>query len=312
MRTSILSFAILSALVLTGCNDKETQAKLLQAEREVVQLKADLEKSQAELQAAQDKLNKISSEIPTLNVKPITIFSAKEEFKRTQPKDDEYGYTESYINYHVETVETGYEWLDNLLYQQLIGKLDENLAESPEVLKKIKALPTNKDRFKALMQFYYEGDLQSSKNFESLGNEYEFFLTYIGQRQNVISFAQYTSTYSGGAHGMNWSNYYHIDTETKSIIKLEDLFATKNHPALKKFLWESYKDYQYRLDNKIKENEFYTPESELYISPDFYFDAEGINFVYPPYAIGPYAEGEIILKVYWGQVKDIINPKYRW
>lgn len=270
MKRHILAMMIAASFALAGCEDKQTQAKLQSAEQSLVQLKAVLEKSQEELKSAQDELNQLKANVPSLNVKSVTLF--------------EQG------SHVLNGLETGYDWLDNLLYQQLVGKI--SLPDNPEKENQIKALATNKEKLIALIQHNYQSAVEGP-------SEFQLNLQYLGQRNNVISFVASYDTYSGGAHGMHWSKYIHVDSDSKTVIGLEDLVSKEAQRKLKKALWESYKEYR-------------MPLNDFDISPDFYFSHEGIKFVYPPYAIGSYAEGEITLTLYWWEAKDLINKKYLW
>ncbi|WP_439234663.1 hypothetical protein [Lonepinella koalarum] len=74
MKKSLITLIIVSTLMLSACEDKDMQTKLQAAEQTISQLNADLEKSQSELKAIQEGANKYQTEIPTLNVKPVTLF----------------------------------------------------------------------------------------------------------------------------------------------------------------------------------------------------------------------------------------------
>jgi len=306
MKKSLITLIIVSTLMLSACEDKNMQTKLQAAEQTISQLNADLEKSQSELKAIQQGANKYQTEIPTLNVKPVTLFEKKQEFKR-DPKTvkEEYDITDSYIDYHLSTVETGYVWLDDLLYNEMIGQPE---LEDQQKLQEINAISSAKQRLLKLFDSYYQEGLISSQSFESIGNELSISMNYVGQRQNILTFYQTTYFFSGGAHGNGWTHYINIDSNKKSMISLDDLVAKQHQAKLQELLWESYIEHNQTSD----ESSFYTNKQDFYVSTEFYFTPEGVSFVYPPYAIGPFAEGEITLQVYWQQLEDIVNPSYLW
>ncbi|WP_439258893.1 DUF3298 domain-containing protein [Lonepinella sp. BR2930] len=308
MKKSLITLLIASTLLLSACEDKEMQTKLQTAEQTISQLNADLEKSQSELKAIQEGANKYQTEIPTLNVKPVTLFEKKQEFKRdpkTTKEEYDIDITDSYIDYHLSTVETGYAWLDDLLYNEMIGQPE---LEDKQKLQEINAISSAKQRLLKLFDSYYQEGLTSSQSFESFGNELSLSMNYAGQRQNILTFYQTTYIFSGGAHGNGWTHYINIDSNKKSIISLDDLVAKQNQDKLKELLWGSYAEHNQTAD----ESSFYTNKQDFYVSTEFYFTPEGVSFVYPPYAIGPFAEGEITLQVYWQQLEDIVNPSYLW
>ncbi|WP_439287487.1 DUF3298 domain-containing protein [Lonepinella sp. BR2357] len=304
MKKSLLALLIASTLVLSACDDKDTQAKLQTAEQTISQLNAQLEKSQAELKVAQEK----RTEVPALQVKPVTLFEKRQEFNRDPDsiKEDDFGVSQSYVDYHLSSVETGITWLDDLLYNELIG--DISTTEDKNLLAELKALPTPKDRLLKLYEVYYQEGLAEAKEFNTFGNELSDSVFYLGQRQNVVTFSHSMYTFTGGAHGNGWTDYINVDINKKAKIKLDDLIPKANQQQVQDLLWEAYKTYRQERSN----GELYASQKDVTVSEAFYFTAEGINFVYPPYAIGYYAEGEITLTLYWNQVENLINKAYLW
>ncbi|MFZ7157555.1 RsiV family protein [Avibacterium gallinarum] len=86
---------------------------------------------------------------------------------------------------------------------------------------------------------------------------------------------------------------------------LEKLVSQENQPKLRNVLWKVH-------TQDLEQGEApFTSLEDFYISPEFYFDQEGIHFVYPPYELNSYAEGERTLDLYWGQTEiELLNPEY--
>ena len=83
MKKALLPLLI-SIAMLASCNDKdvaELTQKLQTAEQTTAQLKADLEKSQTELE-------KVRAEIPALFVTPVVSFEKSEKVTFDPPKDN--------------------------------------------------------------------------------------------------------------------------------------------------------------------------------------------------------------------------------
>lgn len=278
MKKILLALMLVATFSVTACKDKQTEQS--------------------------------SSEIPYLAVKSVPIINKSERFERTLPsnkneeiEDDDFGYTHSYIAYNVSTVETGYAWLDKLLYDEMIGEPE---LEDKEKEKAIKALPTAKEKLVALANYFYEQNLVSAKDFESLGYQLDNILSYVGQRENILTFTTFNHSYTGGAHGMYWTDYIIIDTKKKTRINLTAVFAEKDQDRLKADLWDVYKM------REEDEEALFTSKSDFYISTSFYFNQDGVSFVYRPYALGPFAEGEITLTLPWHIAKEYINSEYNW
>lgn len=314
MKKSILALLIASTLALSACEDKQTEQKLAQAEQNISQLKTDLEKTKQQLADSQQLLEKNKAQIPSLMVKSVEILKKEEQFKRDKPKnEDEFAITESHIDYDISGVETGYQWLDDLLYQQLLKEFTLEEMEDKAKQQEFQQIANPAERYKAVINYFYNLEKNDAQKFEVNGMEHQTNLTYMGQRNNILSFNIFHNVYTGGAHGMYWNNYINIDTDTKSIVSLNDLVSPEKQAQLKQLLWESYKDYvMQRSSEPVKEEELFTNKQDFSISEEFSFSPDGVEFYYPPYAIGSYAEGEIKLVVYWQQIKDIITKKYLW
>ena len=111
--------------------------------------------------------------------------------------------------------------------------------------------------------------------------------------------------YSGGAHGMYSTQFLNIDLTKKTLLDIDDVINPDQHDKLKELLWETY--------SNASNNETFTPKSEFYVEKDFYFSHDGITFIYPPYAIGSFAEGEKELTVYWWELKEnkLLSPQFQ-
>ena len=101
------------------------------------------------------------------------------------------------------------------------------------------------------------------------------------------------------------TQFLNIDLTKKNLLDIDDVINPDQHDKLKELLWETY--------SNASNNETFTSKSEFYVEKDFYFSHDGITFVYPPYAIGSFAEGEKELTVYWWQLKEnkLLSPQFQ-
>ena len=299
MKKALLPLLI-SIAMLASCNDKdvaELTQKLQTAEQTTAQLKADLEKSQTELQ-------KVRAEIPALFVTPVVSFEKSEKVTFDPPKDN---LQESRIEYLVQTVETNVDWLDKLLYRDLVDGLIGDSGEAFETSEKVKQIRQQenaKQQLIDLLSLRYNDELAMVRNGDVFAIDYKISLDFEGQRQNILSFVKETYTFSGGAHGMYWTNYINIDSSTKSVIKLSTLFTDENMKKAENSLWDQYR-FSY---GENSDNDTFTVRKDFFVSESFYFTNDGIVFVYPPYALGPYAQGQMTLALNGSELDGLINP----
>jgi len=262
MRKALLPLLI-SVVMLASCNDKEVAEltqKLQTAEQTTAQLKADLEKSQTELEKAR-------AEIPALFVKPVECFKKSEKVTFDPPKDN---LQESRIEYLVQTVETNVDWLDKLLYRDLVDGLIGDSGETFEASEKVKQIRQQenaKQQLIDLLALRYNDELSIVRNGEVFAIDYKISLDFEGQRQNILSFVKETYIFSGGAHGMYWTNYINIDSNTKSVIKLSTLFTDENMKKVENSLWDQYR-FSYGENSG---NDTFTLRKDFFVSESFYF-----------------------------------------
>jgi len=145
---------------------------------------------------------------------------------------------------------------------------------------------------------------------------------------NVVSILGYVFSFTGGAHPNH--SYFSVNfvKNTQEMINLEDLFDNMETALdeISKFVISNIlMQKSERLNEKITEDEWVAegawPEIKNYsifvFVPDKENSIEGLKFIFPPYQIGPYVEGEyevtvptnIFYKNLKNQYKDIFEIK---
>lgn len=295
MKKSLLSLLISCAFLLSSCNEKDTQAlreKLKQAEQTITQLNQDLAKSQQDLTALQ-------TQIPALNVEIEPLFSKLEQIKL--PVGNDFGRTESELYYFTSIAKTGLDWLDNLLIRNTLlsndGKVN-NQVTGMEREEALKLIEKNYQDSKATLQEYGDIAIRDSSQ-----------ITYVGQRDNIATFIQYWDSYTGGAHDLYSTNYLNVDLNKKTMISLDSLMSKAHQEQAKAILWNCY--LEKRMEAQDAKAEPFISEADFDLVDNFYFSREGINFVYPVYALAPFAEGEVTLTLYWNDANKLVSTDYQ-
>lgn len=125
----------------------------------------------------------------------------------------------------------------------------------------------------------------------------------------VLSVNGSSYDYSGGAHGYGSDWGTTIDLQSGAELTLSRL--AEDIPG---FLDKTMELVLLELANNAEEDELF-PDYESYVkenleSVNWYLDAAGIEFVFTPYEIGPYASGNIVVCVPYGEVADYMKPEY--
>ncbi|MDG6882294.1 Protein of uncharacterised function (DUF3298) [Phocoenobacter uteri] len=278
MKKLFLSSLIMSTLLLVGCNDDKAEQKIQQLEAQVKQL------TQEQMVKVEDK---------------VVLFQKQDE---TYP-----------VEFSITTLKTNKEWLNSLLVEQLLVKQ----MESKQELK----IENPKAELIKIMEQKYQNEMNEAKELfadqpkEKISGTYfsavdHTNMDYVGQKENIATFTQSYYSYIGGAHGMYHTNYINVDLNKQKMLTLDDLFSQENQAKLKEMLWQRYEPQYNSADGNM--GFFFKSKQKLYLPADFYFSAVGINFVYPVYEIGAYADGQKELMLYWQEIEELIKPEYRF
>lgn len=304
MKKSLLTILIASAL-LSACNEKETalSQKIQENEQTITQLKTDLDAAQSELSRLRTETEKSKNTFPTLNTMPEVLFDKTETVKPQQNTTEEQqeeaiAAEEANLTFNVSTITTGVQWLDNLLLDSLINNVlpDDSKASNGQDRKAV---------LLTLLENHYQSDQKLLKEGGAIAVEYSVNIDYLGQRNNIAAFVLFQYSYSGGAHGMHYSKHINVDTNSRKVLTLDNIVPKEQQAALKTLLWKAY------LESLQKGEKPFVAEKDFTVSAEFYFDINGLNFVYPPYAIGPYSEGEITLMLSWNEANQILNNEFQ-
>ena len=279
MKKTLVAALISSVILLTGCQDKDTEAKIKQLNQIVAQLSAKNTKLKEQIEKT----------VPAIFVENDEIFNQSEIIKHPKSKED-YQPEETKIEYSISTIKTNIDWLNDLLWK----KLTEN-----EETKNI-----SREQFVARYQTAFEEDKKEVKETPSFGISHSMWTDFIAQKEKLATFAISYYNYEGGAHGIEGNRYFTIDLTTRHILTLNDLFNEKDLPKVKTLLWEQY-------NNSNKEYEPVIGADSFNLSNNIYLDSRGVHFIYDVYEIAPYAAGEQDLLLYFGQLEELFKPEFK-
>ena len=279
MKKTLVAALISSVILLTSCQDKDTETKIKQLNQTVAQLTTENVKLKEQIEKT----------VPAIFVENEEIFNQSEIIKHPKSKED-YQPEETKIEYSISTIKTNIDWLNDLLWK----KLTEN-----EETKNI-----SREQFVARYQTAFQEDKKEVKETPSLGISHSMWTDFIAQKEKLATFAISFYDYEGGAHGIEGNRYFTIDLTTRHILTLNDLFNEKDLPKVKTLLWEQY-------NNSNKEYEPVIGADSFSLSNNIYLDSRGVHFIYDVYEIAPYVAGEQDLFLYFGQLEELFRPEFK-
>ena len=288
MKKLFIAVLVAGVMGLTACHDKDTQKQ--------AETIAQLNEQVATLQKQVTDL----AENQMIRVEPEVLFQKTEKipFSTSEGNNQEW----HQVKFDITTLKTSSDWLTELLLNEVIKRfgVDKNIKID------------NKQQFIEFLQHNMADALKEAKEYEMSAYETQMLTEYLGQRENIATFTIFSHNYTGGAHGLYGTDFVLVDLKKKAVIKVEDIFVKSAQDKLKSLLWERYRN-QYRNEQGELIEPFMSKD-DFYVSENVYFSREGITFVYPPYALGSYAEGEkeLTLSFYENDLKSILTPEFQF
>ncbi|AWX13146.1 DUF3298 domain-containing protein [Mergibacter septicus] len=233
--------------------------------------------------------------IPLLKVETQPIIQAQKCLKAEQ---------QACYQVDIQTIKTNIEWI-NHYFEEAIRKqlkLDE-VAVIPENWSE----KDQKNLSLAELKQNYLADLSGlmQQEFAPFGYFQFYRPRFFAQNQALAMFVEDFYLFSGGAHGYGSTNYLNFDLKLGKKLTVDDLLLSDQKDGLLEKLSQAYAQY---LSTKAEDN-----SSEGYsvdIIDNFTFTADSLVFSYPPYYLGSYAEGTIVLSIPYTELIGILKPAY--
>ena len=130
---------------------------------------------------------------------------------------------------------------------------------------------------------------------------------YLGHVNDFELFEINSYVFTGGAHGMPYSEYLIFDPQTKSQIQLADMLQPNKKSRFKALAYNAYKDWVKTVADDVTSYEKNWPFT---LSENVTLTDKGIDIRYQHYAIGPYAYGMPVLSIPYNKLSGIIKPRF--
>ena len=146
-----------------------------------------------------------------------------------------------------------------------------------------------------------------SSSVYSFNNEHSVEGFSLLSDKQIYSYGIDRSVYMGGAHGLETRNYFNFDLKTGKVITEKDLYIPNYEAALtdliKKRIVEESNEIKTIAD--LEESIYWT--DSIKPNGNFFITDEGINYVFNPYEIAPYAFGETEVSLSYESLKGILK-----
>jgi hypothetical protein len=180
-------------------------------------------------------------------------------------------------------------------------------VEEPEII-----FSKNKDKFFK----EYEKEYRDVEDSMLKHNPYTFSvdetkrLIIVYQSSKILSVANYSYAYAGGAHGNYGTNYLSLDLVNKRRLLLTNILTRGGEARLPALLEKYFREY-YKVDMNTSLAKAGLFDSTIQPNDNFFVTTKGINFSYTPYEIGPYAMGEINIFIPLTELNNYLQPSFK-
>jgi hypothetical protein len=123
---------------------------------------------------------------------------------------------------------------------------------------------------------------------------------------NLLSLGFFTYSYTGGAHGNYGTHAATFDARTGRALRFSDIFRPNTTAQLSALLEQTVRR-TLRQPPSVKLDEFLFVK-KMPVTRNMYLTSSGAVFIYTPYEIAAYAQGEIRLFVPLEQLRPLLKP----
>ena len=140
-------------------------------------------------------------------------------------------------------------------------------------------------------------------NWESLQ-----FMHILYNDNHFLTFYIISYAFTGGAHGLETSEFYVVDLQRGKIVTLSDIFTTGYEKQLPSMITAKFKEMNsLRADQKLSAAGFFI--DDVLPNENFYMTGQGIGFFYNHYEIAPYAYSPNSCFIPFGEMKAFLNTE---
>ncbi|ERL55355.1 DUF3298 and DUF4163 domain-containing protein [Psychrobacter aquaticus] len=203
----------------------------------------------------------------------------------------------------VKYLKTNHDWINNIINTRInYFVVNSQPTESAPIKKK----NTQADVKSAIDNFIHSQFIEQPEDRQW---PYELIVTpnYLGHVNDFELFEIDSYSYTGGAHGMSYNEYFIFDLTTKTQVKLDDMLIVGQKPRFKALAYDAYKTWVKTVDDDVSSYEKNWPFT---LSDNVTLTDKGINIRYQHYSIGPYAYGMPMLSIPYSKLEGVIKPRF--
>lgn len=124
----------------------------------------------------------------------------------------------------------------------------------------------------------------------------------------ILSFEVYEYSYMGGAHGNYVSIYHNYNLKTGEKLTLSDIIEPSKIDKLTSIGNSIFRKTKGLSETKnLEEVGYWFIDGKFSLNENFIITENSLKFMYNPYEIAPYAEGQTEIEIPYSTIKDILK-----
>jgi len=203
----------------------------------------------------------------------------------------------------VKYLKSSQNWIDEIANARI-----DNLVANSQMTESapIKGESSEKEVKDALDSFV-SSQFQDMPDDVSWGYNLMVAPNYLGHVDDFELFEISSYVYTGGAHGMPYSEYLVFDPSTKKQVTLDDMLISGQKPRFEALAYDAYKTWVKTVAEDVSSYEKNWPFT---LSDNVTLTDAGVSIRYQHYSIGPYAYGMPVLNIPYNKLDKVIKPHF--
>ncbi len=130
----------------------------------------------------------------------------------------------------------------------------------------------------------------------------------VQQNKALLALKFTQADYMGGAHPNSSFSYLNYDRQSKAVLTLDSVLKPNTFSKLETIAEQIFRKNEGLSPSQSLADAYFFDKDIFHLNSNFTLTSTGIEFLYNPYEIKPYAAGTTRLLVPYTAIKDIIKP----
>ncbi|MEO7121338.1 MAG: DUF3298 domain-containing protein, partial [Ginsengibacter sp.] len=152
---------------------------------------------------------------------------------------------------------------------------------------------------------------EASEMGASLSEDEETSVKVMYENKYYITLAEFNYSFTGGAHGNYGTTLVTINKKNNRTMKLSDVLNAKGILRISAYLDKAARlQYGVKNNKPLDQNSFFV--KKIIPSKNIYITSTGIGFLYGPYELRSFADGEVNLLVPFKELISYLQPSFKY